>query len=73
MAPDPEQVDVVHHVAAQLVGEEVHAEQAIEDQQETGHGEGGKGKGISTLVQSAVQQNGVMRIRVMPARAASGW
>ena len=33
MAPDPEQVGVVHHVAAGVIGEEMHAEQAVERQQ----------------------------------------
>ena len=42
MTPQPEQVDVVHHVAAHGIREEVHAEGAIERKHAAGDGERGK-------------------------------
>ncbi len=43
MTPGPEQVDVHHLVAAGVVGEEMHAEIAVEQQHQESGGQDGKG------------------------------
>src|SRR6266480_5300096 len=50
MAPDPEQVDIVHYVAAVAIGEKVHAEIAVETKQRSGNGKAGKANTIKMLV-----------------------
>ena len=44
MPPDPEQVDIHHHVAAERVGEKMHAQIAVERQQGKGGGQNRKCK-----------------------------
>ena len=44
MAPDPEQADIVHYVAAVAIGEKVHAEIAVETKQRSGNGQSREGE-----------------------------
>ena len=62
MAPDPDEVHEHHHVAAGLVGEEVEAEVAVEQQHRERRGQHREGRDDQQLEANAVQQNIGMRI-----------
>ena len=66
MSPDPDQVDVHHGVAAQIVGEEIRTEIAVEGSSASAAVSTGKAATIRTLVHSAVQVKMGIFISVMP-------